>query len=233
MRKIKILIADDHAVVRQGTRKLLEQESDLEVVAEACDGEKAVEMAIEFAPDIAMMDVAMPNLDGIEATKQIKTHCPDTKVLVLSAYDDDQFVFSLLEAGAAGYLLKSVHTGELVAAIRAIYEGGFVFHPSITEKVLSRSMSSSGKSRHKVVSGDLNEREVAILKMMSKGMANKNIADDLCISIRTVQGHLSQIFRKLRVSSRMEAVVYALKGGLITVDDMLQEESIKSLTVWN
>ena len=130
MKKIKILIADDHAFVREGTRRILEQEEDLEVIAEAGDGEEAVKKALSLKPDVAIIDISMPKLDGIEATKQIKTLCPAMNVLILSAYDDDQFIFSLLEAGAAGYLLKSVRGSELVNAVRAVYAGESVLHPS-------------------------------------------------------------------------------------------------------
>ena len=145
MGKIKILIADDHAVVREGTRQILEQEPDLQVVAEAGDGEEAVRLTGTFKPDVALIDIAMPRLDGIEATRQIKVSYPATAVLILSAYDDDQFVFSLLEAGAAGYLLKSIRGRELIDAVRAVYAGESVLHPSIARKVLNRFSLVSSK----------------------------------------------------------------------------------------
>ena len=145
MGKIKILIADDHAVVREGTRQILEQEPDLNVVAEAGDGEEAVRLAGASKPDVAIIDIAMPKLDGIEATKRIKALYPTIAVLILSAYDDDQFVFSLLEAGAAGYLLKSVRGRELIDAVRAVYAGESVLHPSIARKVLNHFIPVSGR----------------------------------------------------------------------------------------
>jgi NarL family two-component system response regulator LiaR len=216
--KIKILIADDHTVVRAGTRGILEQQADLEVVAEAGDGEEAVRLCSRFKPDVALIDIAMPKLDGIETTKGIKDICPSVVVLVLSAYDDDQFVFSVLEAGAAGYLLKSVRSHELVEAVRAVYAGESVLHPSIARKVVNRF------ARPAVVEAEpletLSERELEVLKLASKGLSNKDIAEELYISIRTVQGHLGNIFDKLQVSSRTEAVVHALKGGWITLDDV-------------
>jgi len=138
MDRIRILIADDHTLVRDGTRRILEAEGDMEVVAEATDGEEAVQLATELKPDVALMDIAMPKVDGIAATKRIKQECPDINVLILSAHDDDQFVFRLLQAGAAGYLLKSIHSRELVAGVRAVYHGESVLHPAIARKVLRR-----------------------------------------------------------------------------------------------
>ena len=219
MKKIKILIADDHAVVREGTRKILEQEQDLEVVGEAGDGEEAVRQATSLKPDVAIIDVAMPKLDGIGATKQIKALCPTITVLILSAYDDDQFVFSLLEAGAAGYLLKSIRSRELVDAVRAVHAGESVLHPTIARKVLNRFARGSGEPQEREPSEVLSRREMAVLKLVTKGLSNKDIADELCLSIRTVQGHLGNIFNKLQVSSRTEAVVRALKEGWVTLDE--------------
>lgn len=220
MDKITILIADDHAVVREGTRRILEQEPGLEVVAEAADGEEAVRLAIELKPDVAIVDISMPNLDGIEATRQIKAQCPSITVLILSAYDDDQFVFSLLEAGAAGYLLKDVRGRELVDAVRAVHAGESVLHPSIARKVLNRFVSSPEKPKKREPIETLSQRERDILRLATRGLSNKDIADQLCLSIRTVQGHLTHIFNKLQVSSRTEAVVRGLKEGWITLDDV-------------
>lgn len=220
MGKIRILIADDHAVVREGTRRVMEQEPDMEVVGEAGDGEEAVNLATSLKPDVVIMDISMPKMDGIEATRLIKATCPSITVLALSAYDDDQFVFSLLEAGAAGYLLKSVRSRELVDAIRAVYSGESVLHPSIARKVLNRFVSASGKPEGKESSGMLSDREMEVLKLAAKGLSNQDIAEKLCLSIRTVQGHLGHIFNKLQVGSRTEAVVRALKEGWVTLDDV-------------
>ena len=217
--KIRILIADDHAVVREGTRQILEHEADLEVVAEACDGEETVSLATKLKPDIAIVDIAMPKLDGIEATRQIKELCPTVAVLILTAYDDDQFVFSLLEAGAAGYLLKSIRGRELVDAIRAVYAGESVLHPSIARKVLNRFVPSD-KTREEQLQQELSEREMEVLRLATRGFSNKDIADELSLSARTVQGHLGHIFNKLNVSSRTEAVVCALKKGWVTLKDL-------------
>jgi len=217
---IKILIADDHAVVREGTRRLLDQEDDMEVVAEASDGDEAVLLATRYKPDVTIMDISMPRLDGIEATRQIKALYPEMVVLILSAYDDDQFVFSLLEAGAAGYLLKSIHGQELIDAVRAVYAGESVLHPSIARKVLSKFARTPGKVEEEP-DEVLSKREVEVLKLVTKGLSNKEIADELCLSIRTVQGHVGNIFNKLRVSSRTEAVVHALKKGWVALDDVV------------
>lgn len=220
LRKIKVLIADDHAFVREGTRRILEQEPDLEVVAEAGDGEEAVRLASKLKPDVAIIDVAMPRVDGIEATRQIKALCPSVAVLVLSAYDDDQFVFGLLEAGAAGYLLKSVRGHEIVDAIRAVHAGESVLHPAIARKVLNRFANVSSRPRERKPLELLTEREMEVLRLVTKGLSNKEIAQELFLSIRTVQGHLANIFNKLRVGSRTEAVVHALKEGWVTLDDV-------------
>lgn len=218
--KIKILIADDHAVVREGTRQILEQEPDLDVIALAGDGEEAVQLAGSFKPDVAIIDVAMPKLDGIEATKQIKGLYPAIAVLILSAYDDDQFVFGLLEAGAAGYILKTVRAGELIDAVRAVYAGESVLHPSIARKVLNRFVPVSGEPREQKTSPVLTEREIEVLRLATQGLSNQDIADELYLSLRTVQAHLGHIFNKLQVGSRTEAVVRALKEGWITFDDI-------------
>ena len=216
MAKIKILVADDHAVVREGTRRILEQEPDMEVVAEAGDGEEAVKMAARHKPDVVIMDIAMPKVDGIEATRRIKADYPAVTVLVLTAYDDEQFIFSLLEAGAAGYLLKNVRGRELVEAVRAVYAGESVLHPSIARKVLNRFVS--GKPGEFKPTEVLSERELEVLKLAAKGLNNQEIADKLYLSVRTVQGHLGHIFNKLAVSSRTEAVVRALKEGWVTLE---------------
>ena len=218
MDKIKILIADDHAVVREGTRQILGQEPDMEVVAEAGDGEEAVRLAGASKPDVAIVDISMPKLDGIEATRQIKALYPNIAVLILSAYDDDQFVFSLLEAGAAGYLLKSVRGRELVDAVRAVYAGESVLHPSIARKVLNRFASSKPPTPKPLEV--LTEREKEVLGLATRGLSNQEIASELCLSLRTVQAHLSHIFNKLQVSSRTEAVVRALKEGWVTLEDI-------------
>ena len=213
---IRVLLAEDHAVVRESIRQFLSREPDLEVVGEAGDGEEAVRLAAQLKPDIVLMDVAMPDVSGIEATNRIKALCPATAVLALSAYDYDQYIFALLEAGAAGYLLKDVSGQELVDAIRAVRRGDCILHPAVTRKVVARFRRTTGEELRSSV---LTEREMEVLKMAAKGMCNKDIADDLFLSIRTVETHLENIFNKLGVSSRTEAVVHALKEGWVTLDD--------------
>jgi NarL family two-component system response regulator LiaR len=218
--RIKVLIADDHAVLREGTRQILEQEQDIEVVAEAGDGEEAVSLATMFRPDVAIIDISMPKLDGIEATKQIKELYPGISVLILTAYDDDQFIFSLLEAGAAGYLLKSVRGHELIDAVRAVHAGESVLHPSVARKVLNHFVPHSDKEKLGQPEDTLSEREMEVLRLVTRGLSNKDIAEELCLSMRTVQAHLGRIFDKLQVSSRTEAMVRALKEGWVTIKDL-------------
>ncbi len=219
MKRIRVMLADDHVLVREGTRELLEREQDMEVVGEAGDGEQAVELAIKLEPDVALMDIAMPKLNGIEATKQIKSICPTTAVLMLSAYDDDQYVFALLEAGAAGYLLKDVRARDLVEAIRAVNAGESVLHPIIARKVVDHFAHGQDYSSEASSLDRLTEREMEVLRLAAKGMSNKEIADQLVLSVRTVQGHLQNIFDKMRVGSRTEAVVRALQSGWLKLED--------------
>ena len=219
MAKISILLAEDHVVVREGTRELVQHEPDMEVVGEASDGEEAVQLAGKLRPDVVIMDIAMPKLNGIEATKQIKGLYPATAVLILTAYDDDQYVFALLEAGAAGYLLKNVRGRELIDATRAVCAGESVLHPAIARKVIER-FTSAGKPDEKRIAEPLSERELEVLKQAARGISNKDIAEELSLSVRTVQAHLGNIFNKLGVGSRTEAVLYALKKGWVSLEDL-------------
>jgi NarL family two-component system response regulator LiaR len=220
MDTITLLLADDHVLVRQGTRELLEREEDLDVIGEAGDGLEAVELAAELQPDVVIMDIAMPKLSGIEATRKIKAAQPDSAILILSAYDDDQYIFALLEAGAAGYLLKDVPARELVDAIRAVYAGESILHPTVARKVINR-FASPGKEVTTVVESDeLSEREMEVLKLAATGMTNMEIAKELSLSVRTVQGHLSNIFSKMQVGSRTEAVIQALGKGWFSLEEI-------------
>jgi DNA-binding NarL/FixJ family response regulator len=166
------------------------------------------------------MDIAMPKLNGIEATRRIKDMQPDTAVLILSAYDDDQYVFAILEAGAAGYLLKDVPSQELVEAIRAVHAGESILHPTIARKVINRFTSPRGPGVLAVEADQLSEREMEVLKLAAQGMSNMEIANELALSVRTIQGHLSNIFSKMQVGSRTEAVIQALQRGWFTLEDI-------------
>ena len=220
MDNIRILLAEDHVVVRQGTRQLLEREQDLEVIGEADNGEQAVALAAQLKPDVVIMDVAMPKLSGIEATKQIKALLPSVAVLVLTGYDYDEYIFSLLEAGAAGYLLKSVSGDELIGAIRAVYAGEPVLHPVVIRKLMTRFKPPAARPAVDRPLELLSEREIEVLGLAAKGMSNKDISKALFISVRTVQAHLRSIFNKLAVGSRSEAVLYSLKRGWFTLEDL-------------
>ncbi|MBI2917388.1 MAG: response regulator transcription factor [Chloroflexi bacterium] len=219
--RITVLLADDHVLVREGTRHVLEHEADMEVVGEAGDGEESVRLVEELRPDVAIVDMAMPGVNGIEATRRIKARAPGTAVLVLSAYDDDQYVFAVLEAGAAGYLLKDASSRELVNAIRAIRSGEAVLHPAIARKVLNRFMRQRVEAPP--VSGVpevISSRELEVLTLAGRGWDNTDIGTELGISTRTVQAHLTNIFRKIGVTSRTEAVIVALRRGWLTLEDM-------------
>jgi RNA polymerase sigma factor (sigma-70 family) len=219
---IRVLLADDHAVVRQGTRELLDREEGIDVVAEASDGKEAVQKTIKERPDVVVMDFAMPELNGIEATRQIKAVAPGIAILVLTAYDSNQYIFAFLEAGAAGYLLKDVQVDELVEAIRAVNAGESMLHPAIARKVINRFAQPEEQTN--VVHAPLDqltERELEVLRMAAKGMSNREIAQELTISVRTVQTHLTNIFNKMGVGSRTEAVVHALRKNWITLEDTL------------
>ena len=218
--RIRLILADDHAVVRTGTRQLLERQPDFDIVGEASDGEEAVQLTHQLQPDVVVMDVRMPKVSGVEATRRIKTECPAVKVLVLTAHDDDEYVFALLQAGANGYLLKTAEFEELVKAIHTVAAGQSALAPEVTGKVVAQF--TSGKSLPEVLADTndqydgLTERELGILRLVGKGLSNKQIGKQLFISDRTVQAHLSNIFSKLGVSSRTEAVMHAVRKNWIT-----------------
>ena len=216
-RPIRIVIADDHPAFRDGLCRLLEDESDIQVVARAADGEEAVRLVKELSPDLAVVDVAMPKLNGIEVTKQIRACYPGTQVLIVSAHNIEAYMLAALRSGAAGYLLKTAPLAEIVNAIRLVHSGGGVFDLKAGSRMMSRLASQKGEGR----SGEtLHARELEVLKLVAKGMGNKEVARNLVISERTVHTHLINIFRKLNVGSRTEAVLYALREGWLALEDL-------------
>jgi len=219
MKEITILLAEDHVVVRESIRQSLEREPNFRVVGEASNGEEAVEMARQLSPDVIIMDISMPKLTGIEATKQIKAFQPSAVVLILTAYDYEQYIFPLLAAGAAGYLLKDVSSSELINAIQTVHKGEAVLHPAVAHKVLERLRHTKGEYA-KEEADLLTEREAAVLKMAAKGMSNNAIAKELHLSVRTIESHLGTIFNKLGVGSRTEAVIQAMRRGWLTLEEL-------------
>jgi DNA-binding NarL/FixJ family response regulator len=215
---IRVILADDHAVVREGTRQLLEREPDIEVVGEATNGSEAVRMVEQLRPKVVVMDVRMPGMGGVEATKAIKSRFPEVEVLVMTAYEDDEFVFTLLEAGASGYLLKTAPVKELVKAIHEVAEGQSALDPSIARKVLRQFTDGGPRRKQEEFYEALTEREQDVLRLLAEGKTNKEIAEVLIISDRTVQTHLSNIFSKMGVGTRTEAVLEAIKRGWLSVD---------------
>jgi NarL family two-component system response regulator LiaR len=215
--KIKVLLAEDHKIVREGTRQLLGQSADMEVIGEASDGEEAVQLAASLHPDVIVMDVRLPRLNGIEATRTITSRFPEIRVLILSAYDDDSYVFPLLEAGASGYLLKTASGVELAEAIRQVYAGETALAPRISAKIVNRLAGHRVYRATGMMEG-LTEREMQVLRATAHGQPNKAIANTLAISPQTVQVHLRNIFAKLGVESRSQAVAYAIRHGWITLE---------------
>lgn len=219
---IRLLLVDDHVMLRQGTAELLRREPDLEIVGEAGDGQEAVELAHVLRPDIVVMDVRMPVLSGVEATRRIREALPDVQVLVLTAHDDDQYIFSLLQAGASGYLLKTAPVSELVQAIRLVRAGESPLDPAIARKVV---VHMSGGQRPPAAIGadvspiqELTARELEVLQLLARGLSNRTIADELYVSDRTVQAHLTSIFAKMGVTSRLEAVLTAIRRGWLMLE---------------
>jgi len=212
---IRVLLAEDHDIVREGTRQLLEKAGDLSIIGEAGDGEEAVRLAEVLRPDVVVMDVRMPKMGGLEATRLLKARYPQMKVLILSAYENEEYVLPLLEAGADGYLLKTTKGAELAQAIRTVYAGRTALDPLVAGTVVSHLTSKKQGYRAEGMAEALSAREVEVLQAAARGMANKEIAEALSISYYTVQVHLRNIFGKLGVDNRTEAVTYALAQGWI------------------
>jgi NarL family two-component system response regulator LiaR len=212
--KIRVLIADDHAVVRQGLRTFLELQDDVEVVADVADGEEAVAAVENHHPDVILMDLVMPNLDGVEATRRILGERPATRVIALTSFLDDDKVLPAVRAGAAGYLLKDVEPQELVRAIRTVYGGEALLHPAVTARVMEELAAGPRPSSP----DSLTDREREVLGLIARGLSNKRIALDLSISEKTVKAHVSSILGKLGVSDRTQAALQAVREGWVELD---------------
>ena len=209
---LRVLLAEDHAVVREGTRGLLDRDPEISVVGEAADGAAVVEMAERLAPDVVLMDLGMPGMNGIEATRRIVASGPGApRVLILSAYDDEDYVTAALEAGASGYLLKSAHTAEVVAAIRSVANGQLVLDPSVARHLLGRRSGTGPRE-------ELSPRELDVVRLAAAGGRTRDIAEQLGVSGRTVEATFTNIFNKLGVMTRAEAIVYAASRGWIRLE---------------
>jgi NarL family two-component system response regulator LiaR len=213
---IRVLVTDDHTIVRRGLAELLATERDMKVVGEARDGQEAVEKACSLKPDVVLMDLVMPRMDGIEATRQITEACAEVKVLVLTSFAADDKVFPAVKAGALGYLLKDSRPEELVEAIHRVHRGEPSLGPDIARKVL-QELSHPGKE--KPTTDPLTERELDVLRLVSQGLSNKEIASRTFISECTVRTHVSNVLRKLHLASRTQAALYALRSGLASIGD--------------
>jgi DNA-binding NarL/FixJ family response regulator len=218
--KIKILIADDHPLFREGLCQLISKEKDLECVGVAANGREAVKLASKLLPDVVLMDVSMPDMNGIEAAKRIKKECSETKVLMLSAFKYQYQVLTCIQAGVDGYMLKNTRRRELINAIRMVNIGDKVFSAEATGNILQQAVSKKGE----LSIGDLNPRELEVFKLAAMGKSNKKIARELTISVHTVATHLFKIFAKIGVQSRTEATLLALQEGWFTVEDLKAEE---------
>src|SRR5512140_3496876 len=225
MKKTRILIADDHDVVRSGLKMLLRSHASFSIVAEAADGEEAVRLTDKHLPDIAILDISMPKMDGIEATKQIKEQHPEVKVLILSVHENEEYAYQVLRAGASGYVLKNSGEKEIFDAIRSALSGERFFSPGISKIIVdgfvARSEAPSVGERKNQRTGskqDLTEREVEVLRFIAQGLTNRQIADQLCLSFRTVNTHRANLMQKLDIHETAGLVRYAINAGLIKLE---------------
>ena len=214
---IRVLICDDHALFRRGLIMVLESEEGIDVVAEAEDGEEAIEKAEEAAPDVVLMDVRMPRMSGIEATRAIADAVPTAKILMLTVSDEEEDLYEAVKAGATGYLLKEISIEEVANAIRAVVTGQSLISPSMASKLLSEFNNLAKQAQQKVLVPRLTDRELQVLKLVAQGMSNREVAEELFISENTVKNHVRNILEKLHLHSRMEAVVYAVREKLLDI----------------
>jgi NarL family two-component system response regulator LiaR len=219
MSRVRILIADDHTMVRQGLTQICEAEPDMDVVGQAADGRQAVTLALRLHPDIVVMDINMPEQDGVEATKEITLENPDIGVIILTMYRQDQYVFEAIKAGARAYLLKDADSDELVSAIRAVATGDALLDPSIAGKMIEEFKRLQEDAQLAEGLTPLTQREQDILRLVAQGYENQGIADQLHLSEKTIRNRLSVVFEKLHVNNRTQAALYALREGLASLDD--------------
>jgi NarL family two-component system response regulator LiaR len=215
---IRVLLVDDHAVVRKGLRALLDREPGIDVAGEAENGEEAIRIASRLGPDVILMDLEMPGMGGIEATRQITEQHPDTRVVILTSHAAEEDVFPALKAGAQGYLLKHSAPEEVLRAIHQARRGETVLHPAIARMVL-QELNRPAQPRQQATTDPLSERELEVLRLLARGMSNQEIADTLVVGEATVRSHVSSILRKLQLASRTQAALYALREGLASLDD--------------
>jgi two-component system, NarL family, response regulator LiaR len=213
---ISVLIVDDHSVVRAGIRNYLITQADMQVVGEAASGAEAVRMAIELVPDVALMDLSMPEMDGMEATRRIREASPRTRVVVLTSFHDDAHIFPAIRAGALSYLLKDIGPEELAAAVRAAAVGEAVLHPRVAARVMQEMQGHAGKEKDSI--DQLSPREREVLQLIAEGFSNALIAEKLVISEKTVKGHVSNILAKLHIADRTQAAVMAWRKGIMQTE---------------
>ena len=220
MERIKVLIADDHRVVREGLMAILKTKENIEVVGEAQDGQDAIQKVRTLEPDVILMDVSMPRMGGVEATRQIKREFPHIGIIALTMYDEQQYIFDLVRAGATGYLLKDSESSQIVEAIRAIHRGESLIHPSVASKILAEFSLLAQKKGKKASweHHDLTEREVTVLRLVADGKTNKEIANNLDLSEKTVKNHVRNIFHKLQVYDRTQAAILGIRKGIIDLE---------------
>lgn len=216
--KIKVLIADDHAIMRDGLRALLGSQPDIEVVAEAVDGNEAVLKTRETKPDLILMDITMPGKNGLEATCEIKREFPDARILVLTMHESDEYFFKMLDAGASGYFVKGGSSNELISAVRTVARGDVFLYPTMAKKLLGDYLQRERSAAEEENSDGLTSREHEIMKLVAAGLTNQEIANALVLSVTTVQTHRAHIMAKLGLHSRTELVKYAIKRGYIQLD---------------
>ncbi|MGZ4109055.1 MAG: response regulator [Actinomycetota bacterium] len=215
---MKVLVVDDHEVVRQGIKMVLETDPELEVVGEAASGEDAIDRVRELRPNVVVMDIGMPGLSGFEATRRIRQSNPDVQVLALTVHDSEAYVFQMLQAGATGYIVKRAPAVEVIQAVKRAYHGEAVLHPSVA-KLLIRDYLSRVEKGEEASYDTLSDREREILKLIAEGKTNREMADLLYLSVKTVQAHRANLMRKLGMHDRTELVKYAIRKGIIGLDE--------------